>query len=95
MLHDEPERRDVVGRLERVGIPEVDLVLAVRDFVVRRLDLESHLLEHVHHRAPRILAEVGRREIEVAADVVRVVVGSPFGPGLNMKNSASIPAFIV
>ena len=72
VLHDEPERRDVVRRLQRVGVAEVDLVLAVRDLVVRRLDLESHLLEHVHDRAPRVLAEVHRREIEVRADVVRL-----------------------
>ena len=71
VLHDEPERRDVVGGRQRVGVAEVDLVLAVRDLVVRRLDLEPHLLEHVHDRAPRILAEVRRREVEVAADVVR------------------------
>ena len=71
VLHDEAERRDVVGRLQRVGIAEVDLVLAVRHLVVRRLDLEAHPLEHVDHRAPRIFAEVGGREVEVAADVVR------------------------
>jgi hypothetical protein len=51
--------RDVVRRLQRVGVPEVDLVLPVRDLVVRRLDLEPHPLEHVDHRAPGILAEVG------------------------------------
>ena len=72
VLHDEAERRDVVGGLERVGIAEIDLVLAVRDLVVRRLHLEAHLLEHVHHRAARIFAEVRGREIEVAADVVRL-----------------------
>ena len=71
VLHDEPERRDVVGRRQRVGVAEVDLVLAVRDLVVRRLHLEPHLLEHVDDRAPRVLAEVRGREIEVAADVVR------------------------
>ncbi len=70
VLHHEPERRDVVRRLERVGVPEVDLVLAVCDLVVRRLDLEAHLLENVHHRPPRILAEICRREVEIAADVV-------------------------
>ena len=71
-LHDETEGRDVVGRRERVGVAEVDLVLAVRHFVVRRLHLEPHLLEVVHDRAPRILAEIHRREVEVRADVVRL-----------------------
>ena len=55
----------------RVGVAEVDLVLAVRDFVVRGLHFEPHLLEHVDDRAARLLAEVHRREVEVAADVVR------------------------
>ena len=71
VLHHEAERRDVVGGRQRVRIAEIDLVLPVRDLVVRRLHLEPHLLEHVDDRAPRVLAEIGRREIEVAADVVR------------------------
>ena len=42
------------------------------------------------------LPEVGRREVEVAADVVSSSCSSsPFAPGLNRKNSASMPAFIV
>ena len=95
VLHDEAERRDVVGRLERVGIAEVDLVLAVRHFVMRRLDLEPHALERVDHRAARVFAEVRGREIEVAADVVRVRRSlAPCTSGLKRKNSASIPAFI-
>ena len=94
--HDEPERRDVVGGLQRVRIPEIDFVLAVRDFMVRGFDLESHLLEHVHDRPPRIFAEIHRREIEVRADVVRRPSSPrPSAPSLNMKNSASMPAFIV
>jgi hypothetical protein len=30
---------------ERVGVAEIDLVLPVRHLVMRRLDLEAHLLE--------------------------------------------------
>jgi hypothetical protein len=71
VLHHEAERRDVVRSLERVRIPEVDLVLSVRHLVMRGLDLEPHPLEHVHHRAPSVLAQVRWREVEVAADVVR------------------------
>jgi hypothetical protein len=71
-LHHEPERGDVVRRRQRVRVAEVDLVLPVRHLVVRRLDLEPHLLEVVHDPAPRILAEIDRREIEVGADVVRL-----------------------
>jgi len=36
-----------------------------------RFDLEAHLFQHVHHRTPGVFAEVGRRQIEVAADIVR------------------------
>jgi len=35
---DEPEGREVVGGLERLGVAEVDLVLARRDLVMPRLD---------------------------------------------------------
>ena len=71
VLHHEAEGRDVVGGGERVGIAEVDLVLPVRDLVMRRLDLEPHLLERRDDRATRFLAAVHRREVEVAAHVVR------------------------
>ena len=60
------------ARRDRVGVLEVDLVLARRHLVVRRLDLEAHLLQHDHDVAPALLAPVHRREVEVAADVVRL-----------------------
>jgi len=41
---DGAERRDVVRGRERVGVLEVDLVLALGDLVVGGLDLEAHLL---------------------------------------------------
>ena len=72
VFHHEPKGGDVVGRRQRVGIAEIDLVLAVRHFMVRGLDLEAHPLQDIHDRAPRVLAEVHRRKVEVAADVVRV-----------------------
>ena len=46
-------------------------MLAVRDFMVRGLNLEAHPLEHIDDRAPRILAEICGCEIEVRPDVVR------------------------
>ena len=52
-------------------------MLAVRDLVVRRLDLEAHLLERDYDRATRVLAAVRRGEVEVAADVVRRGRGLP------------------
>ena len=72
LLHDELERRDLVGRRDRVAVLEVDLVLAGSDLVVRRLDLEAHRLERDDDVAPRLFAAVHGREVEVAALVVRV-----------------------
>ena len=71
LLHDESERRDVVRRLEGVGVSKVDLVLPVRHFVVRRLDLKAHSLQHVDHRASRVFAEVSGCEVEISSHVVR------------------------
>ena len=72
LLDDETERRDPVGRRDGVGVLEVDLVLAGRDLVVRRLDLEAHLLERQDDVAPRLFAAVHGRQVEVRALVVRV-----------------------
>src|SRR5436305_13828391 len=74
LFHDEAEGRDVIGGLECISVAEVDLVLAMRDLVVRRLDLELHPLQNVDHRAPRLLPQSSRRLYAVAATVVR------FGP---------------
>ena len=58
LLDHEAEGDDVVGGGHGVGVLEVDLVLARRHLVVRRLDLEPHRLEHLDDVAPRLLAEV-------------------------------------
>ena len=50
-LSVELEGHGVVGRLERVGVLEVDLVLAGRDLVVGRLDADAERLERVDHVA--------------------------------------------
>ena len=60
----------VVGGAQRIGVLEVDLVLAGGDLVVRRLDPDPELLERVHH----LLADLGAEvlgEVEVAGRVVR------------------------
>jgi len=72
MLHDEAERRQVVRRGHRIRIAEIDLVLCVRHLVVRRLHLEAHQLEYVHHRTTGFLAAIRRRQVEIAPHVVRV-----------------------
>ena len=71
VLDDEAERADVVGGDQHVVVAEVDLVLARRHLVVRGLDLEAHRLEREDDLAADVLAEIDRREVEVAGGVVR------------------------
>ena len=72
VLHDEAERADVVRRDQRVVVAEIDLVLARRDLVVRRLDVKSHLLEREDDLAANVFTQIDGRQIEVAARVVRL-----------------------
>ena len=76
LLDHEAEGRNVVGGGHRLGVLEIDLVLAGGDLVVRRLDLEAHRLEHDHDVAPALLSEVDRGQVEVAAGVVGVERGA-------------------
>ena len=69
-LERELEGDRVVGRAQRVGVLEVDLVLADRDLVVGRLDPDAERLEGVDHVLADLLGEIGR-EVEVAGLVVR------------------------
>ena len=69
-LQRELEGDRVVGGLQRVGVLEVDLVLAGRDLVVGRLDPDPERLEGVDHVLADLLGEV-RREVEVAGLIVR------------------------
>ena len=57
LLDDEADRHDRVGHRQRVGVAQVDLVLARRVLVLRVLDGDAHVLEGEH----RPLAQVGRR----------------------------------
>ena len=83
VLHDEAERAHVVRRHDRVVVPEVDLVLARRDLVMRRFDVEPHLLERQDDLAPHVLAEIDRGQVEVAAGIVRF--GGRLAVGAAMK----------
>ena len=90
-LQRELEGDRVVGGLERVGVLEVDLVLAGGDLVVGGLDADAERLEGVDHVLADLLGEVGR-EVEVAG----LVVGQRLDPAVlgsrrNRKNSSSGP----
>ena len=69
-LQRELEGDRVVGRAQRVGILEVDLVLALGHLVVGGLDADPERLERVDHVLADLLGEIGR-EVEVAGLVVR------------------------
>ena len=71
LLHDEPERHDVVGHRERVGVAQVDLVLARRVLVVGVLDRDAHRLERVDRLLAEVAGDVGRGEVEVRRRVER------------------------
>ena len=72
LAHDQPERHHAVGHRQRVGVAQVDLLLARRVLVEAVLDRDAHRLE----RADRLLAQrpgdVVRREVEEAALVERL-----------------------
>ena len=71
LLDDRSERHEVVGRAERVGVAQVDLLLPGRTLVVAELHRDAHRLEHVDRVAPEVLADRGRGVVEVATVVDR------------------------
>ena len=68
-LGDEPERLHVVGHRERVGVTQVDLVLARTVLVERVLDRDAHRFEPQHGLLAQLRADVVRGEVEVAGGV--------------------------
>ena len=69
--HDEPERHDVVGHGQRIGVAEVDLVLARRVLVVAVLHRDPHGLERVDRALAQVGGHVRGGEIEVRRLVER------------------------
>ena len=59
------EGHDVVGGGQRLGVLEVDLVLALGNLVVGSLDLEAHLLQRQADLAAGALAVIQRAQVEV------------------------------
>ena len=72
LLHDEAERHHVVGHGERVGVAEVDLVLARAELVEAVLDRDAHRLERDDRLAPQLAHHVELGEVEEAGVVERL-----------------------
>nr|EIF89406.1 putative NAD/FAD-dependent oxidoreductase [Streptomyces tsukubensis NRRL18488] len=69
LLHHQPEGHDVVGGGERVGVAQVDFLLAGGALVVAELDRDAHGLQHRDGLAAEVHADVLRGVVEVAGVV--------------------------
>ena len=76
LLDHVPERHDVVGHRQRVGVAQVDLLLARRDLVVAELDRDAEPFERADGGAPEIVRDVVAGHVEVAAVVDRLGLGA-------------------
>ena len=70
-LHHHAERHHVVGHRQRVGVAQVDLVLARTVLVERVLDGDAHRLEREDRAAAELVGLVGVGEVEEAGVVER------------------------
>ena len=75
LLDDVPERHHVVGHRQRVGVAQVDLLLAGRALVVAELHRDAHRLQ----RVDGVAAEVRRRVVHGLVEVAAVVGGHRHG----------------
>ena len=69
---DVPQRHDVVGHRQGVGVAQVDLLLAGRDLVVAELHRDAHGLQREDRLAAEVVGDVVRGQVEVAAGVGRL-----------------------
>ena len=88
-LQGELERDRIVRGLQRVGVLEIDLVLAGRDLVMSGLDPDAERLESVDHVLADLLGKISR-EVEVARLVMRqrldrAVVAAPEEEELELR----------
>ena len=91
IAHDELEGREVVGGGQRVGIPEVDLVLPGGHLVVGGLNLEAHLHQLLDDDAPDLLTAVDRPQVEVRRGVMGDGGRRPIGRLLEQKELSLTP----
>jgi hypothetical protein len=71
LLHDQANGHHGVCHRQRVGVAQVDLVLARGILVLRVLDRNPHVLECEHGSLPEVRGEVGDSELEVRPPVER------------------------
>ena len=71
-LTADAERHHVVGHRERVGVAEVDLVLARPELVEAVLDRDAHRLERDDRLTPQLAHHVELGEVEEAGVVERL-----------------------
>ncbi len=82
LLDHVAEGHDVVGHGQRVGVAQVDLLLAGRGLVVAELHRDAHGLESVDGVTPEVRGRAVHGLVEVAADVGRDR-GAPLGAVLD------------
>ena len=80
LLHHQPERHNVVGGGQRVGVAQVDLLLPGRALVVAVLHRDAHRLEHGDRGAAEVVGDAVRRVVVVAAGVDRPRLATRLGP---------------
>ena len=61
LLHDQPIGHRVVRHRQRIGVAQIDLVLARRHFVMAVFDADAHLLERQHRLPAQVAGDVERR----------------------------------
>ncbi len=71
LLHHQPEGHDVVGGRERVGVAQIDLLLAGGALVVAELHRDAHRLQHRDRLAAEVHPDVLRGVVEIAGGVAR------------------------
>ncbi|HEV8177953.1 MAG TPA: hypothetical protein VGP44_09725, partial [Gemmatimonadales bacterium] len=64
---------------ERIGVPEIDLVLAGSYLVMRRLHLKAHFHQLLHDHSPDFLTTIDRSQVEVGRRIVSNSGGRPVG----------------
>ena len=98
-LDDEAIGHDGVCHCQRIGVTQIDLVLARCDLVVGKLHRNAHLLEDADRVSPKILRDIEWREIEVAARIhgrriVDALEKEELHLGMDVEGEAALSRFV-